>query len=139
MGRGNNVVLKLLWIWAMRSEIIKRIKDIEHVNLRTKIFIYFRKLIPVYHLIFITIQIDMKLWWFFLLPLLFCSNCLWVYPCISVQSEYKKNFLKWLFWKCYSSQAPIYCLNHMFVEKMENVVMDTSGILHLIYVYVCKI
>lgn len=99
MGRGNNVVLKLLWIWAMRSEIIKRIKDIEHVNLRTKIFIYFRKLIPVYHLIFITIQIDMKLWWFFLLPLLFCSNSLWVYPCISVQSEYKKKFLKMIILK----------------------------------------
>lgn len=78
----------------MRSEIITRINDIERVNLRTKIFIYFRKLKPVYHLIYITIQIDMKLWWFFLLPLLFCSNCLWVYLCISVQSEYKNNFLR---------------------------------------------
>lgn len=46
----------------MSNEIITRIKDIEHDNLRTKTFIYFRKLIPQYHLIYITIQIDMKLW-----------------------------------------------------------------------------
>lgn len=52
MGRGNNTVLQSIWIEAKSNESITRIKDIERVNLRTYTFIYLRKLIPVYHLIY---------------------------------------------------------------------------------------